>query len=164
VTDGQGCNDRVASNDVTVVRKGIAKVGVGFVSAALVASAGVAGSQATSVADPAAGHQVRYTLTTAAGADFDLYYLAAQPPSKAAYDSDSYTYLKKESVSLAPGQPWTFDATLADPNWAIFTVSSTTHGGREAPNPHCEISVDGQVAVQQDAPYNLQCRMPNSVI
>jgi hypothetical protein len=26
-------------------------------------------------------------------------------------------------------------------------------------NPHCEIAVDGQVAVQQDAPYNLQCQL-----
>jgi hypothetical protein len=52
-----------------------------------------------------------------------------------------------------------FETTLADPQWAILTVSSTTHGGREAPNPHCDITVDGQVAVQQDAPYNLQCQL-----
>mgnify|MGYP002151431953 CR=1 FL=1 len=45
---------------------------------------------------------------------------------------------------LAPGQTWTFDTTLSDPTWAIFTVSSTTHGGRPAPMATCEISVDGQ--------------------
>ena len=55
--------------------------------------------------------------------------------------------------------PWVFETTLADPQWAILTVSSTTHGGRAAPNPHCDIAVDGQVAVQQDAPYNLQCQL-----
>jgi hypothetical protein len=159
VTDGAECNDPVASADVTVMRIAKSKIGTAFAIAALTASAGVAVSQGTSSADPAAGHQVHYSLTTAAGADFDLYYLTTQPASKAAYNADSYSYLKKETVSLAPGQPWTFDTTLADPQWAILTVSSTTHGGREAPNPHCEITVDGQVAVQQDAPYNLQCQL-----
>jgi hypothetical protein len=159
VTDGEECNDPVASGDVTVMRTAKSKIGSAIAVAALVASAGVAVSQGTSAADPAAGHPVRYTLTTAAGADFDLYYLTTQPASKAAYNADSYSYLKKETVTLAPGVPWTFDTTLADPQWAILTVSSTTHGGREAPNPHCEITVDGQIAVQQDAPYNLQCQL-----
>jgi hypothetical protein len=125
--------------------------------AALVAAAGLA-SQATSNADPGA-HQVHYTLTSNADADFDLYYLVTQPPNKAAYNANSYAYLKKETVTLGAGQQWVFDTTLADPQWAILTVSSTTHGGRAAPNPHCDITVDGQVAVQQDAPYNLQCQL-----
>lgn len=120
-------------------------------------------SHGTSSAEPAA-HQVRYTLTSAGAADFDLYYLTAQPPSKAAYDADAYAFLKKEKVSLAPGVPWVFETTLADPQWAILTVSSTTHGGQAAPNPHCDIAVDGQVVVQQDAPYNLQCKLPGSPI
>ena len=126
------------------------------------AAAGLAATHATSAADPAApagGHQVRYTLTSAGAANFDLYYLVNQPPSKAAYDADAYSYLKKESVNVAPDAPWVFETTLADPSWAILTVSSTTHGGQAAPNPHCEIAVDGQVTVQQDAPYNLQCQL-----
>lgn len=142
-----------------VMRTVKSKIGTGLAVAAMVASAGVGASQAISGADPAAGHQVRYTLTSAGSADFDLYYLTTQPASKAAYDADAYSYLKKESVTLAPGVPWVFETTLADPQWAILTVSSTTHGGREAPNPHCDIAVDGQVAVQQDAPYNLQCQL-----
>jgi hypothetical protein len=120
-------------------------------------------AQATANAEPAA-HQVRYTLTSAGPADFDLYYLTAQPPSKAAYDADAYAFLKKDQVSLAPGVPWVFETTMADPQWAVFTVSSTTHGGQAAPNPHCDIAVDGQVVVQQDAPYNLQCKLPGAPI
>ena len=109
---------------------------------------------------PAPGtHQVRYSLTAGGAAPFDLYYLTTQPPDKAAYDADPYAYLKKESVTLAPGVPWVFETTLDDPQWAILTVSSTTRGGQAAPNPHCEIAVDGQVLVQQDAPYNLQCQL-----
>jgi len=127
------------------------------------AAAAVLATDATSSADPAV-HQVRYTLTATDGADFDLYYMAVQPPTKAAYDADAYSFLKNDKVTLAPGVPWVFETTLADPQWAILTVSSTTHGGRAAPNPHCDISVDGQSVVAQDAPYNLQCKMPGSPI
>jgi hypothetical protein len=112
----------------------------------------------TASAEPA-GHQVRYTLTTGGPADFDLFYLTAQPPNKQAYNADAYSFVKKETVNLGPDAPWVFETTLADPQWAIFTVSSTTHGGQAAPNPHCEIAVDGQVVVQQDGPYNLQCKL-----
>jgi hypothetical protein len=129
------------------------------VGAALaVAAAGIAVSQGTSTAEPA-GHQVRYTLTAGGPADFDLFYLTAQPPNKQAYNADAYSFVKKEVVNVGPDAPWVFETTLADPQWAIFTVSSTTHGGQAAPNPHCEIAVDGQVVVQQDGPYNLQCKL-----
>ena len=140
------------------MRNATNKIGASLGVAALVCAAGLAG-QATANADPAAGHQVRYTLLSQGDADFDLYYLVNQPPNKQAYNADSYAYLKKESITLAGGVPWTFETTLADPQWAILTVSSTTHGLRDAPNPHCDITVDGQVATQQDAPYNLQCQL-----
>jgi hypothetical protein len=124
----------------------------------MAAAALIAVGQATANAEPA-GHEVRYTLTAAGPADFDLFYLTTQPPNKAAYNADAYAFVKKEQVTLAPGVPWVFVTKLADPQWAIFTVSSTTHGGQAAPNPHCDIAVDGQVVVQQDAPYNLQCQL-----
>ena len=135
------------------MRKTTARVG----AVLAVAAAGIALSHGTSSAEPA-GHQVRYTLTSAGGADFDLFYLINQPPNKQAYNADAYAFVKRETVNLAPGVPWVFETTLADPQWAILTVSSTTHGGQAAPNPHCEIAIDGQVVVQQDAPYNLQCQ------
>ncbi len=128
-------------------------------AALVVAAAGFAVSHGTASAEPPAGHQVRYTLTAGGPADFDLFYLTTQPPSKDAYNADAYSYVKKETVNVGPGAPWVFETTLADPQWAIFTVSSTTHGGQAAPNPHCEIAVDGQVVVQQDGPYNLQCKL-----
>jgi hypothetical protein len=140
------------------MRTATSKVGAALGTAALVASAGLAFSQATSSAEPA-GHQVRYTLTAAGDGDFDLFYLTSQPPSKAAYNADAYAFVKRETVHVAAGVPWVFETTLADPQWAILTVSSTTHGGQAAPNPHCDIAVDGQIAVQQDAPYNLQCQL-----
>lgn len=135
------------------MRKTTARVG----AVLAVAAAGIALSHGTSSAEPT-GHKVRYTLTSAGGADFDLFYLINQPPNKQAYNADAYAFVKRETVNLAPGVPWVFETTLADPQWAILTVSSTTHGGQAAPNPHCEIAIDGQLVVQQDAPYNLQCQ------
>jgi hypothetical protein len=135
------------------MRKTTARVG----AALAVAAAAIAVGHGTANAEPA-GHQVRYTLTAAGGADFDLFYLTTQPPNKQAYNADAYAFVKREKINLAPGVPWVFETTLADPQWAILTVSSTTHGGQAAPNPHCEIAIDGQVVVQQDAPYNLQCQ------
>lgn len=115
-------------------------------------------SNATSYAEPA-GQQVRYTLTSAGPYDFDLYYLATQPPNKEAYNADPYAFMQKAEVNVGPNTPWVFETTLADPQWAIFTASSTTHGGRGAPNAHCEIAVDGQVAVQNDHPYSPRCQL-----
>ena len=129
------------------------------VGAALVlAAAGMAVSNATSYAEPE-GHQVRYTLTSGAPYEFDLYYLAAQPPSMDAYNADAYQYLQKATVHVGPEAPWVFETTLADPQWAIFTVASTTHGGRGAPNAHCDIAVDGQVVNQNDHPYSPRCQL-----
>jgi hypothetical protein len=150
-------NNPVACGDVTDMRT-VTRVGVAAVGAVLVAAAGIAATNATSNADPA-GHHVRYTLTTQGPADFDLFYLITQPPNKQAYNADAYSFVKKETVNVGPDAPWVFETTLADPQWAIFTVSSTTHGGQAAPNPHCEIAVDGQTVVQQDGPYNLQCQL-----
>ena len=127
-------------------------------AAIVLAAAGLAVSNATSFAEPGA-HTVRYTLTSGDAYDFDLYYLSAQPPSKDVYNADPYKYLQKTSVNVGPDNPWVFETTLDDPQWAIFTVSSTTHGGRGAPNAHCEIAVDGQVANQNDHPYSPRCQL-----
>jgi hypothetical protein len=74
-----------------------------------------------------------------------------------AYNADAYAFLKRDKVSLTPGVPWVFETTLADPQWGYLGVSSTTRGTAGQPNAHCDISVDGQVAVQADAPYSPFC-------
>lgn len=112
----------------------------------------------TAAAEPTE-HQVRYTLTSAGAYEFELFYLTAQPPSMEAFNADAYAFAKREKVSLAPGVPWVFETTFADPQWAILTVSSTTRGGQAAPNAHCDIAVDGEVLVAQDNPYNVRCQL-----
>jgi hypothetical protein len=124
----------------------------------MLAAASIAIGAGTATAQPA-GHVVRYTLVSAGAADYTLNYLTAQPPSKEAYNADAYAYLKKEEVVLQPGVPWVFETTLEDPQWAILTASTGVHAMQGSPNPHCEIAIDGQIAIQQDGPYTVQCQL-----
>ena len=136
------------------MRTATARVGAALV----VVAASIAVGHATANAEPAT-HQVRYTLTSDTPAGFDLNYLTAQPSNKEAYNADPYAFLKKERVDLAPGVPWVFETTLADPQWGIITASTAVHAMQASPNPHCEIAIDGQVAVQQGGPYTAQCQL-----
>lgn len=122
----------------------------------LVASFAV--SQATANAEPAE-HQVRYTLSTTGTADFEVNYLTSQPPSREAYDADPYAYLKRERIVVSPDAPFVFETTMADPQWAIITASTAVHAMQASPNPHCEITIGDQVAVQNDGPYTVQCQL-----
>ncbi len=139
--------------DMADMRNVTARVGAALVLAA----AGVAATSVVASADPAPGHQVTYTLATGGTYDFTITYLTAQPPSKDAFNADSNPFMKRETITVSPDAPWVFQTTLADPQWAFLQVASTTHGGQGAPNAHCEVSIDGQVAVAQDAPYSPQC-------
>ena len=127
-----------------------AKIG----AAAAVALAIAASAPATSSAEPPAPN-VKYILTSDTGASFQVNYLTAQPPSKDAYNADTYTYLKKEEVPT----PWEFTTTLEDAQWATIDASAAAHGGQAPPNPHCEISVDGQVVSQSSGPYTARCML-----
>lgn len=136
-----------------------ATIRVGAVLALAAASIGV--SQAAANAEPTT-HQVRYTLTSPGnGADYKLNYLIAQPASKEAYNADAYAYLKSEQIDLGPGAPWVFETTLEDPQWAILTASTGVHAMQGAPNPHCEIAVDGEVVVSNSGPYTAHCQLGN---
>jgi len=137
------------------MRTATIRVGAAF----LVAAASVAASSATGSADPdqpapPAGN-VKYTLISDTGVAFNVNYLVAQPPSKDAYNADPYTYLKKEDVPT----PWEFTTTLADPQWATIDASAAAHGGQAAPNPHCTITVDGQVVSESSGPYTARCML-----
>ncbi|MGB3351538.1 MAG: hypothetical protein WBB00_02060 [Mycobacterium sp.] len=136
------------------MRTATAKVGAVLMAAA----ASVAVSQVTANAQPA-GQQVRYSVTSAGAYEFELFYLTSQPPSMEAFNADAYAFAKREKVTLAPGVPWVFETTMADPQWAILTASSTARGGQAAPNAHCDIAVDGQVLTQHDDPHNVRCQL-----
>jgi hypothetical protein len=136
------------------MRRAEAKVGVVLV----VTAAALGVGQATASAEPTA-HKVVYTVTAGAPTGIDIYYLFAQPESKAAFNANSDAYGKRETVSLDPGVPWTFETTLADPQWAIITASGAAHAGTGALRPHCEIAIDGQLVLQQDGDSGAVCQL-----
>ncbi|WP_304113361.1 hypothetical protein [Mycolicibacterium bacteremicum] len=134
-----------------------ANVGAAAGAAALLAGAALAFGPATANAEPE-GQLVRYTLATGAPYQFQVFYLTAQPPSMDAYNADAYAYAKRETITVSPGAPWVFETTLADPQWAILQVSSTTKGSVGPPNAHCDIAVGDQVIAAADNPYSVTCQ------
>jgi len=106
-------------------------------------------------ADPTAGHQVTYTVTTTSDLTANIYYVAADPPSQALANDPQDMPLARTSVG--PGGPWVFQTTLTNPTqWAFISASG---GLRVNPEFHCEIAVDGQVVVSQQGGSGVQCAL-----
>ena len=125
--------------------------------AALLAAAGLMSTQAIASAEPAV-HQVRYTITTGQEATVNLYYLATEPETQAAYDANPNAYLRNERVTVAPGAPWVFETTLKDTSWAyVMAGGAARYNG--TPNPHCDIAIDGNVVAQQDGETAATCAL-----
>lgn len=131
----------------------------GVAVAAFAAAIGLA-APATSSAEPA-GHQVTYTVSSPNNLTATVQYMNSDPPSQAAYNADSSKFMTNVQAPLAGGQPAVYSTTLANPNqWAIVTASGILHWPDSSNGPasfHCEIAVDGQVVVKQDATSAVTC-------
>jgi len=142
------------------LRKVATWVGVATLAAACGGGA-AAIAPLTATADPA-GHQVTYTITTTGNLTGNVRYMNSDPPSQAAYDANSSQYMTTVSATFTGGQPLVYSSTLANPNqWAIVTASGGCHwpdcGSGSTPELHCEIAVDGQVVVTQNATTGVTC-------
>ena len=144
-------------SNVRKVTSGVLRSGC---AATLAAAAAVAVTPATSYADPA-GHQVTYTVTSPNNLTATVQYMNSDPPSQAAYNAHSSQYMNNVQAPLSGGQPVVYSTTLANPNqWAIVTASGILHWPDSGNGPaafHCEIAVDGQVVVKQDATSAVTC-------
>jgi len=141
---------------MTNVRKVTKKVAV----ATFAAAAAVAVTPATAPADPA-GHQVTYTISTTGNLTGNVQYMNSDPPSQAAFNANSSQYMNTVQTAFTAGQPLVYTTMLANPNqWAIVTASGGCHWpdcGSGTPELHCEIAVDGQVVVSQNATTGVTC-------
>jgi hypothetical protein len=130
--------------------------------AILAAAMGLAVTPATSHADPA-GHQVTYTVTSPNNLTATVNYVSSDPPSQAAYNADPSKFSTSVQAPLGGGTPVTYTAILANPNqYASITASGMLHWPDSGNGPaqfHCEIAVDGQVVVHQDATTTVTCRL-----
>jgi hypothetical protein len=141
------------TNVMTNLRKGTSAVA----SATFALVGGVILGPATAHAD---GHQVTYTVTSPNNLTATVNYVSSDPPSQAAYNADPSKFMTSVQAPLS-GQPVTYTATLANPNqWASITASGMLHWPDSGNGPasfHCEIAVDGQVVVHQDATTTVTC-------
>jgi hypothetical protein len=146
--------------DMTNVRRvttGISVLGC----AATFAAAAVAVTPATSYADPA-GHQVTYTITATGNLTGNVRYMNSDPPSQAAFDANSSQFLNTVQTAFTAGQPLVYTTTLANPNqWAFVNASGGCHwpdcDSSNTPQLQCQIAVDGQVVVTQNATTGVTC-------
>jgi hypothetical protein len=146
---------------MTNVRKVTSGIAVAGCVATFAAAAAVAVTPATSHADPA-GHQVTYTITTTGNLTGNVRYMNSDPPGQGAFDANSSQYLNSVQTAFTAGQPLVYTATLANPNqWAFVAASGGCHwpdcGSGTTPELHCEIAVDGQVVVSQNATTGVTC-------
>jgi hypothetical protein len=110
------------------------------------------------IASADAGHTVKYTITSGLDVTYSVYYLTADPPSKAAYDADPNAYLRNERITIGPGAPWEFTTTLTDTSWAYVNAGKAV-GYQGAPNPHCDITVDGNVVTEANGESVVTCAL-----
>ena len=102
-----------------------------------------------------------YTVSSANNLTASVSYVSSDPPSQAAYNADSSKFMTSLQAPLSAGQPVVYTTTLANPNqWASVTASGMLHWPDSGNGPasfHCEIAVDGQVVVHQDATTTVTC-------
>ncbi len=146
---------------MTNVRKVTTAVSVSGCAATFAAAAAMAVTPASSYADPP-GHQVTYTITTTGDLTGNVRYMNSDPPSQAAFNANSSQYMNTVQTAFTAGQPLVYTTTLANPNqWAIVSASGGCHwpncSSGTTPELHCEIAVDGQVVVTQNATTGVTC-------
>ncbi len=143
--------------NVRKVTNGVLKSGwAATFAAALV----VAVTPAISAAD--AGHQVTYTVTATGNLTGQVRYMNSDPPSQGAFNDNSSQYMNTVQAAFTAGQPLVYTTTLANPDqWAFVNASGGCHwpdcGAGATPELHCEIAVDGQVVVTQNATTGVTC-------
>ncbi|GLP74500.1 hypothetical protein TUM20983_16100 [Mycobacterium antarcticum] len=129
---------------------------------ALMVAGSLLPSAAVAVADddPLPGpplHHVQYTVFTEAPfRNAEIYYRNVDPANFGDYSHNPYLFSPNVEADLGPGQMWTMDVMLADPDqWAMVTASSLD--SPKQPNFHCVIAVDGNVVVTNQGPRGALC-------
>lgn len=109
-------------------------------------------------ADPAAPHEVVYTVTTQSQVVADIYYRDTDPPTWADYSHNPYEFSPVVRAAVGPGNPWVLRATLTDPqHWAM--VTATSGSSPTEPGFRCELKVDGAVVATAGGPKGALCAL-----
>lgn len=110
------------------------------------------------VAEPAALHDVTYTVYTERPFLAEIYYRDVDPPNFADYSHNPYLFSPNVQADVGPDRPWVLNVKLADPrHWAMVLGTS----GR-SPNPptfHCTLAVDGEVVATNSGDKGALCSL-----
>ena len=128
-------------------------------SAALAAAAAVVATAAPAVADEAVMHNITYSgFTEQPFRGAEIYYRDTDPPTWADYSHDPYLFSPNVEADLGPGQKWTMNVQLSNPNeWAM--VMATSGPSKFPPNFHCVLAVDGVVVSQNSGAKGALCSL-----
>jgi hypothetical protein len=136
----------------------IGKSALGVVLAVLSATGYTTLTATLSHADDPVMHHVRYTVTAANPIYADIYYLDQEPRIFSDYSHNPYQFTPNIQVDIAPGNPWTYDLMLANPDqYAMVSVSVGSEPG--TPQFHCDLTVDGVVVASKDGPRGVLCSL-----
>lgn len=107
-------------------------------------------------------HHVRYTVTADAPFWAHIYYRDTDPPTWSDYSHNPYMFSPKAEADIGPGQPWVFDAMLANPDmWAMVMVQSGEAPNVTPPGFNCELAVDGAVVETNSGEKGALCSIRN---
>lgn len=143
---------------MTITKNALLGVVSALVSAAFPATGLTAAAPAR--ADAPVMHNVTYTVTAANPIYANIYYLDQEPPIYSDYSHNPYQFVPNVQADVAPGNPWTYELVLADPDqWAMVSVNTGPEPG--TPNFHCNVAVDGKVVVSKDGAKGVLCSLRN---
>jgi hypothetical protein len=128
--------------------------------AVLVGGTGLLVSTGRAHADDPIMHHVKYSISAQKPIYANIYYIDQEPAIFSDYSHDPYRFTPNVKTDLTPGNPWTFELSLAKPDvWAMVLASTGTEPGE--PQFHCDLSVDGTVVVSKDGPKGVLCSLRN---
>lgn len=108
----------------------------------------------------AAPHAVKYVITSDRDFLSQTQYIKTEPANKAAFDAAADQYLVRNPSRISPDEPLVVETSLSDPTqWAYLSASAATKAVTGTPVFHCEIWVDGAVAIQQDGEGAVTCAL-----
>ncbi len=136
------------------------RTAVGLASACVLSAAALAAVPTATADEEQQLHHVRYTVTSDAPWNADIYFREVDPPDWGVYSHDPYVFTPKVEAQVGPGQTWVRDVMLADPqSWALVIPTS----GQAAVTPyfHCTLEIDGAVVKTDTGPKGALCSIRN---
>jgi hypothetical protein len=105
---------------------------------------------------------VTYTITTTGNLTGSVRYMNTDPSSQAAFDSNSAQFMNTVATTFTAGEPLVYSTTLTNPNqWGFVNASGACKwpdcSSGAVAEIRCEIAVDGQVVVTNNATTAVTC-------